>query len=109
MTSVVHYTGSSCSSDGTLTTCPAGEYLFGGNQLCTSCRVPGCATCSSTNNNICLACHTGGSSISLVNGKCVCSTTNYSPDHFGWCRQCTVSGCISCISAVSNFCYVCKD
>ena len=56
-----------------------------------------------------MACHTGDSSISLVNGKCVCSAANYSPDHFGWCKTCLVTHCISCISSNSNFCYACKD
>ena len=77
--------------------------------MCSTCRVPGCATCSSAHNDLCLACHTGDSTLSLVNGYCECSTPNYSPDHFGWCRMCNVPGCISCVSTVSNFCYVCKD
>ena len=83
--------------------------MFGGNQHCSTCRVPGCATCSSIDSDVCVECHDGDSSLSLVNGKCVCSAASYSPDHFGWCRSCNVAGCISCISSVSNFCYVCKD
>ena len=87
--------------------CPPAEYLFGGNQHCSSCRVPGCIKCSPVDTNLCVSCHSGDHTLSLKEGKCVCRNPSYLPDQFGWCNKCNVEGCLSC--RTENKCYVCKD
>lgn len=70
--------------------CPAGLFFNTTTNLCESCPIPNCATC--TNIDLCNACNTG-------------FTLDATLLPSGQCKNCTLTGCLTC--ATSTSCSLC--
>ena len=86
--------------------CPKG-LVMGIDEMCTSCQVPGCKTCSEDSNEVCVDCVNCNEG-KLEDGKCICTNEHKKPNTNGKCGYCFVEGCAKC-SLESDRCEQCID
>ena len=79
-----------------------------GDQMCDTCKVPGCGKCTDESDEICEICIDTYNS-TIFHGQCICKGSNFlKPNSFGKCDYCFVEGCASCHLNSLN-CYRCID